>query len=230
MKKTSVFTNITFWLGVLALVVEFIVGYPYFLSTDTFEQEFGQKAIMEGCFALVGLLFIDVIRGNKFKLKPEFRKYEFNSLWRGAIILAVLWGTQMITYFLPMTVSDPQMALAITFASICEEIFFRGFVLTLFIKAGEIDRNKINLPFTKRDISVIEIAGIIISSVAFAGIHTNYYNQPSLLIALFLSGVIIGFMFVIWEDLTACIFGHFLLNFIWTVQNYGFWFFGMVNL
>jgi len=230
MKNKSLFTNIIFWLGVLAFIVELIVGLPYFMSTDSFEQEFGQKAIMEGCFALIGLLLIDVIRGNKFKLKPEFRKYEFQSLWRGAIILAVLWGTQMITYFIPMTVSDPQMALAITFASICEEIFFRGFVLSLFIKAGKIDRNRIKIPLMKRDISVIEVIGILVSAIAFAGIHTNYYNQPHLILALFLSGVIIGFMFVMWEDLTACVIGHFLLNAIWTIQNYGLWFFGMVNL
>ena len=76
----------------------------------------------------------------------------------------------------------------------------------------------------KKEISIWVLFGIVLTSLAFAGIHMNYYEDLSLLLGTFLCGLWLGLSYWYTEDLTAAIMAHFLLNFIVVIQN--FW---MVN-
>ncbi|MHA1502433.1 MAG: CPBP family intramembrane glutamic endopeptidase [Candidatus Heimdallarchaeota archaeon] len=217
--RESVHTNIGYYLGVVAFLVQFLVGFPYLFSNSSFDQSFGQKAILEGLFAMIGLFFTDLFLGSKLRFKPKnFKKIHPNTFIRTGIVLVCLIIAQVLTQFVPMTVREESLMLAILFAGICEELFFRGFIMTFFINAGKDSQNKIKIPLTKKSISHIEIVGILLSSIGFAVMHTNYYNNPQLIFAIFISGLCLGFLYFLYRDLTAMILGHFLLNLICVSQ------------
>jgi len=216
--KESVHTNIGYYLGLVAILVQFIVGIPYLFSNSSFDQSFGEKAILEGFFAIIGLFFTDIFLGSKLRFKPKnFKRIHGDMFLRTGIVLACLVIAQTLTQFVPMTVRDESMALAIIFCGICEELFFRGFIMTFFINMEKDSKSRITIT-KKTSISNIEIVGIILSSIGFAVMHTNYYNNPQLIFAIFLSGLCLGFLMVIWKDITALMLGHFLLNLICVSQ------------
>jgi membrane protease YdiL (CAAX protease family) len=122
---------------------------------------------------------------------------------RAAIILAASMATQLISKA-ALSFSVQEQALYFIFAAVCEEVFFRVLILSVFLKIGD------NLQ--------MKITGVIVQAVAFAAIHQNYYNDPGMLLSVFLGGIVLGIFYVWWRDPTANILGHFILNVI-AVQN-----------
>ena len=195
----------------------------HFQDTDEYGQHFAYIAGIECLFALSGLLFYDVVNKRGFRLKPKnFTPLSGFLLIRVVVILAGLAIIQAAVQVLPMTVKDPELALAVIFAGPSEENFFRGVLVSIIIAFFSNIGFKIRI--FKKEISIWVLFGIVISSLAFAGIHTNYYGTITLLLGTFLCGIWLGMTYWYWEDLTACVLAHFLLNFIVVIQS--FW---MVN-
>ena len=227
MSKYSEHTRLGWSLGVLSLFFEISIGITYLLPAEA--RLFGVITVLEGGFALTGLFLLDAVYGKPLQLKPDyFKPPEIDTLKRTVFILGALFFLQIVMQF-PLTVRAWHRGLAIMFAGPAEELFFRGLLLSPFIKYGSNERTiKIKNPFQEKkyllEISPIEVAGIIFSSMAFMILHINYYGNPRLLITVFLSGVFLGLFYLKYRDLTANILAHFILNFIVVVQS--FWMIG----
>lgn len=229
--KTSEHTRLGWYLGILAVSFELMLGMTYIFSKIKPDRIFGYITLLEGVFALTGLLLIDVIYGHSFRLKPDFFKPpETETFWpRTIYILGALFLLQIVMQF-PLTVRTWHKALAIVFAGVSEELFFRGLLISPLIRLGENDTKFKIKKFGKRneyylEISFIEIFGITLSSFFFMMIHVNYYENTRLLISVFLSGIVLGLFYQKYRDLTANILAHFILNTIVTIQVFGQLFF-----
>jgi membrane protease YdiL (CAAX protease family) len=177
--------------------------------------------MLEGFFGLMGLLLIDTINGHGFKLKPkneDFRRIDAYNVAVNSLIVAItIFLIQFLSIFIPMTVSNWELGLAIIFASVCEELFFRGVIVGVskrFTKELKLDRYKIIGKFLT--LSALELVGIVVSAIFFSLIHINYYESPEVLVGLFIGGIALGILYVKMDDLTPLIFGHLFLN-IYTV-------------
>lgn len=229
--RTSEHTKLGWYLGALAVSFELIIGLTYIFSDIKSDRIFGYITLLEGTFALTGLLLIDIIYGKPFRLKPDFFKLpESETFWpRTIYILGSLFLLQLVLQF-PLTVRTWHKALAIVFAGVSEELFFRGLLISPLIRLGKNDTKYKIRKFGKKqgyylEISFIELFGIMLSSTFFAILHVNYYNNIRLMISVFLSGIVLGLFYQKYRDLTANILAHFILNTIVTIQVFGQLFF-----
>lgn len=218
-RHTSKFTRIGYYLVLCAIIVQFYLYFAHFQDTTEYGQYFSYITLIEGIFALTGLLLLDPINRRGFHLKPKnYEKTSGSLLIRIVIILVGLALIQFTIQMLPLVVKDWEIAMAIIFAAPSEEVFFRGVLVSLVIVAFRNVKNKFTI-FKKR-ISIYEIFGIILTGIAFAMLHVNYYENIAFLLGTFLCGIWLGFTYFYWEDLTACILAHFILNFICVIQSF----------
>jgi len=218
-RSVSELTTIAYYLGVITIIIEFGLGFMYIFSENVVEQNFGILTMLEGSFALFGLYMIDLIYGNPVKLKPDnFKPLHRNTGFRTIIILFTLVMIQLVMQVVPITIREVDRAMAIMFAGPAEELIFRGFIISVFIILGK-DTQKYKI-WKDKEISPIEIFGILLSSMLFAVIHVNYYGDFRIIISVFFSGLALGFLYWWWRDLTACILAHFLFNIITVAQSF----------
>lgn len=194
------FTRLDFMMSIIAIFVLFIIGLRHL---DTY----GRINIMEGFFALSGILFIDLIRTERLTL--PFRNYKefkpFPVLLHTTLIFLTVVIIQFVLLRIPFTIDQVEFALSIVFASVAEELFFRGILISLFKKLG-----KLVQPTSKY--SMMGIMGILISGIFFAVIHTNYLGNTAMFLSVLIGGFAFGLFYFIWDDLTANILAHFILN------------------
>lgn len=222
-REKSIHTKLSFYLILLSGLVELYIGFRYAFSTDTNDQLFGTLSIIEGLFALSGLYIPDLIlyrRINPFPSSDEFKPLSSKTLVRMIIIICSLVAIQFIFQFIPMTVRDYDKALAIAFAGPSEESFFRGVLISIFFPINTIINSFSIRISRKREIKLFEIIGILLSSILFMLVHVNYYKYPNMLMSVFFSGIILGFCYWYWEDLTSCVLAHFTLNIITVIQTF----------
>ena len=232
-KVKSIYTKFG-WYGLLiAILVMFYVGIKYYNSDNEFERLFGLVGIMEGIFALAGLFLPDMIIYRRFTFKPEsneFMPFELktegsNMIYNniGVQTLFIVFITLLIHFifaFTPITIQYYDMVLAYAFAGFSEEAIFRGLIMGGFIKLAESFPNMTRYKLTKkRSITLLEVMGILLSSVLFMSIHFNYYEYPEVMLATFFSGVAHAFFFWLFRNITANMFAHFGLNLYWIVAN-----------
>lgn len=217
--KGSIHTKLSYWMGILA------IGIQIYLGVRHLDAQFGILCVIESILGLSGLLFIDLFHGQNSIYPKRFKEISPNLFFRVIVIFGIIAFIQFIFQIIPLTIRDYEMAMAIVFCAVCEELFFRGLLLEPFFSLGrsEPEDKKIRLG-KDREISYIEILGILISSLAFAVFHVNYYGNTNLMFMVFIGGVWLGFCYWYWKDLTAVILSHFLLNIIFVYQ---FW---MINL
>ena len=220
--KESVHTQLSYWFCVLAVGTQFLLGFRYITLL------FGQLCLVEGLFGLSGLLLLDPIHGKK-KLYPEkFKKIHPNLFYRFAITFGVIAIIQFIFQIVPL-ITSTEMALAIVFAPACEEYFFRGILMEPTFRVGR--KAKPNQKFTvwrysskkrkpPKEMSYVELSGIILSGVMFAGFHVNYYSDIRLMAMVLVGGWWLSAVYFWNKDLTAVILAHFLLNIIFVYQFY----------
>jgi membrane protease YdiL (CAAX protease family) len=229
---TSELTAITWILGISAFFLSLLLGLTYVFSSSSDEQLFGFTTLLEATFSLAGILFIDPLNDKPLKLKPEeFKNADPNTLLHLTIIFMYLLLVQFASQF-PITVKDWHRGLAMWFAGVSEELFFRGFILQLFISfSNRIGAKEHTLsfsnPFNKKknveiiSLSSIEFIGLIVSTVSFTFLHYNYYGNPLLLVIVSLSGLGLGLAYIRYKDLTANILAHMMLNVIVTFNIFG---------
>ena len=221
--KESVHTPLSYWFCVMAVGIQFVLGLRHINSS------FGQLCIGEALFGLSGLLFLDPLHGIKSKkvIYPnKFKKIHLNLFFRFAITFGVIVLIQFIFQIVPL-ITRTEQALAIVVCPVCEEYFFRGILQEPTFRLGRKSKQKFIVwkyrPEKRKppkEMSYIELAGIILSGVVFAAFHVNYYNQPRLIGMVLVGGWWLGLVYFWNKDLTAVILAHFLLNIIFVYQFY----------
>ena len=216
--KESTHTQLSYWFCVIAVGIELTLGLRYM------NEYFGQMCLLEAFFGICGLLFLDPIHGRGFKIYPKpFKKLHKNTFFRFGTTFAVIVVIQFIFQIVPL-VSSTEMALGIVFCAVVEEYFFRGVLLEPFFRFGARSKSKIIIWKYKdkpaKEISYIEIGGIVLGGAIFSAFHINYYSQPNLLWMVFVGGILLGASYFLHKDLTPLILSHFLLNIVFVYQFY----------
>lgn len=218
--KESVHTPITYWFGIIAVGIEFFLGFRHIDSL------FGQLALVEAFFGLSGLLILDFIHGTRGIYPKKFKKIKGEIVFRFAITFGVIAGIQFLFQVIPL-ITSTEMAMAIAFAAVCEELFFRGVLMEPFFRyAKKIPRSqKIRIWKNKKtgeikEITYLEIFGIMMNGIIFSFFHINYYGNPNLIFMVMFGGSWLAGAYFWWKDLTASMLAHFLLNIIFIYQFY----------
>lgn len=212
-------TKVGWSMGVTAVVILSYIGIRYIILEDQSDRLFGFLTLLEAVFALTGLIFIDLFQTGKFMIKPDkFSKIHPNMIIRVLMITFVLFLIQLLFQAIPLTSRTIDRMLATVFAAPSEELFFRGFILSIFMELGKKDQKEIEFWSWKIRISNIEIIGILLSSLLFALLHINYYSDIRIMASVFCSGLVLGFFYTQWKDLTALTLAHFILNSITVIQ------------
>lgn len=221
-ENDTIHTKLSYYLILISIVFELYLGFKYFNSPDTDDSLFGFITLTEGLIAAIGLFLTDPLSGHRLHLKPkQFRKTSPNTLFRAIIILFVLLLIQAIFQGIPLTIRNEDVALAIVNAAPAEESFFRGFLMSMFINMSSVMTVKtFRIPGNK-EISIVELIGMVISSLLFSLLHVNYYGNMNLMGMVFCSGFALIFFYWYWRDLTANILAHLFLN-VWVVGKF-FW-------
>jgi len=225
----SSLTSVAWFLGIIAFIGSMLLAF-YLFSPEDSDKIFGFTSLLEGFFSLAGLCLIDPLFDKPFRIKPKrFKPINTEKfLFPLAVNLGGLLLVQIMFQF-PLTVKTWQKCLAIWFAGISEEFFFRGFLLQLFINISKGSGFKqYNLgfanPFDKeKQVSIIsfslfDLLGLVVSIIAFTFLHFNYYGNPIMLGIVACSGAILGITYLKYQNLTANIIAHLFLNFIVTIQ------------
>lgn len=196
--KQPVFTMIT---QILIAVALGVMLFLYFMHRNNpADQAWTNYALMMAAFVGIGYVGTQIVTQQPILPRPDqLRPFEINSGIRAVIICALMLVTQIVTSVI-FTFSTAEQAFYFVFAAVCEEVFFRVLILTVIIRI--------------KPSIIMKIVGIIVQAVMFTAIHQNYYNNIPMLIGVLVGGVIFGICYVIWEDPTANILGHFLLNFM----------------
>lgn len=214
----SIFSKIAFWLIISAIGIQLYLGLRHVGDSDVAGSTFGTMCLIEALIGGVGLFFTDIIRDNRFPPK-NYRKITLNTIIISFATFIVIAIVQLVIFAVPLTIRDEEMAFAIAFAAPVEEVFFRAFILSIFVRFGYDDEEKIKIPILGV-VSIIEILGFGFSAIAFAALHVNYYGDFRLLLVVFIGGIILAIVYWRFRDLTACIFAHFMLNLIVVYQNF----------
>lgn len=209
-KYNTIHTRISWWLIIIAFGVELLISLLYINSEEAYDQQFGKVTLMEAGFALLGFTLADFWMYGRISFKKDYRPLQAETGMRFSIIFILLFATQFIFQFLLLQVKELYKAFAIWFAAPAEEAFFRAFLISIFIRTGENDKARIKIG--KKYMTPTILLGVIISAVGFMAIHVNYYDQLNMMIALLVSGLILGFAYWYWEDITSCILAHLLVN------------------
>lgn len=203
--KEPVHTIISFTMVLLGNLVMLYFGIRHISD----EPEWSKSAFMQFALGFIGLMGTQLIAEQSIfpQDKNNFKSVDLNTGIRAIIIGFLGMGIQLISKQ-AFSFTILEQAVYFVFAAITEEVFFRGFILSIFIKLDQ----------TKMKFSPVKLVGVLVQAIGFAAIHQNYYNNLPMLISVFVGGLMLGFIYLIWEDLTANILGHFIINVI-AVQN-----------
>ena len=214
----SVHSKLGFTLGLISIIIIFYIGYPYIYETDTFFRQFGILAIFESVFAFIGLFFTDIFICEKNQFKKKLKNDHIYSLIFGIFLFFMIGLIPNLSGVIDFAISDTEIDIFIVLCAPAEELFFRGFILSIFIKFNKNSKFKFNFSENKY-ISILPIIAIILSSILFVRIHVFDYNNISFLLQLFIGGILLGTFYWFTRDLTACILAHLFVN-IMAVYGY----------
>jgi len=212
-ENNPIFTKVAV---VLIAIAAGIMLYLYLIHKDIPGDEAWSKyALMMSIFALVGYFMTQTFNRQHFfpKNPNEFKTMDLNTGMKAAIIFAASLVTQIISNA-AFTFSTDEQALYFVFAAVCEEVFFRVFLISFFLTFLP--------PLTGNESKFQEVwrafPAILIQAVMFAAIHQNYYNNIPMLISVGIGGFILGIFYVVWQDATANILAHLGVN-LYAIQN-----------
>jgi membrane protease YdiL (CAAX protease family) len=137
-----------------------------------------------------------------------------------AIQFLVIMGMQFATGMLSpkYTPTIFEQAAYRVFAGPMEEMLFRAGIIILIIGKHKTPK-RITIALVVDTVISLSYA-LLIESVLFAAIHTQYYGDFIAMLTVGLAGMIWGIFFVIWWDLGANMVSHFLVNAAAFVQWY----------
>jgi membrane protease YdiL (CAAX protease family) len=194
-------TKVSFTLSIIAPSIMLVLGLLHY-SNLGFEGNWGKFALTQSIWGFLGFFGSQIIKQEKL-IPQRFKEFNINTGIYSVSVLAAAMLTQIITQYV-FTISTTEQALYYVFSSVCEELFFRLFLINIFLQFSE----KLN----------IKIIAVITESALFAAVHQNYYSNPGMLLGVFLGGVVFGIAYIWKRDITICILAHFFLNIIATAN------------
>lgn len=203
--KEPVHTIVSFTMVVMGIIIMLYFGIRHIFD----EPDWSKSAFLQFALGFIGLLGSQLFAQQPIipQNKHDFKPVDLNTGIRAIVIGFLGMGIQLISKQ-AFSFTILEQAVYFVFAAITEEVFFRGFILSIFIKLDQ----------TKMKFSPPKLVGVLVQAIGFAAIHQNYYDNLPMLISVFVGGLMLGFVYLIWEDLTANILGHFIINVI-AVQN-----------
>lgn len=209
MKNTG-HTVISFYLNIIAFVVMGYIGVKYMNSSNALDRAFSQYAFLLSGFGLLGLFAIDWFDNRQINLKPK----KFNEMDTTAfvfVVFIVFIIAVIIDFVLNVVVrlalDDTDLILYYVFAGICEEAFFRAFLINIII--GIFTRKG------KKPRLIVLISAIVISSFAFMMAHLAVYGQNlPMLLSTLAGGFLLGTAYILTRDIGALAVAHGLKNVI----------------
>ena len=186
-------------------------------------------------FVFIGLIFTDFVLSEKNSnnhvisteetiiFQKTFKKSSWHTLYitfimfvsyvlifLGVIAINLIFNPDLeINLFQSGDFSQEQISGLVT--PFAEELFFRGFIISCFISASY-KSSHFRFKIKRYNISLIAIMGVIVSTIMFARIHVVYYDEPLKMQGLIVVGLVLGFYFMLWRDLSACVLCHFFIN------------------
>ncbi|WML34396.1 type II CAAX endopeptidase family protein [Clostridium sp. OS1-26] len=181
-----------------------------------------EKIILDGSFTLIPLAFW------KWIDKKPFQELGLISVKKGSrsIVSGIIWGSISMTFvfiiligcgssYLVNSLSSPEISQSLIigliinmFVGFSEELFFRGYLLTILA-----DRKN-------------KLMALIVSSLIFSLMHMGNPNiKPLALINIFLLGLLLGFLYLkssnIWMPVGFHIAWNYVQGYIWGFQLSG---------
>lgn len=200
-RKGRFHTRVSFTLVCIASFVMLFIGFKNLGSS------WGDFAFLQAGFVILGYFGTQIMR-NEPIFPKQFAPMEGKTGFQALIVLAAALISQVIVQVVSQIVystTPSEQALYFVFAAVCEEMFFRAFLMTTILEIG------------KRTIHA-KILAVIISSVSFAATHVNYYGSY-VIWGVLLGGIVFGILYLVFnENITSLILGHFALNIIATAQ------------
>lgn len=199
-EKKSEITLVVIIFVVIASTIMFAIGLAHINDVDAYGKAWGQFALLQATFCIVGYVGKQQIDHQPlFPNKQQRKPINSDTGLRAIIIAFAAKVVQTITSY-ALAINIQEQALYYLFASVAEEIFFRMFLISAI---------------TKKNNSVgMQTVAVVVQASIFAAMHQNYWGSPDILLGVFIGGILLGVFYLMWHDITANIFGHFLLNFI----------------
>jgi len=186
-------TNISYWLVVLAISILFIIGIRNIADSP----EWSTWAFVQGSMALIALVTLQIV-GHRPIFQKHFKRIDGATGVRTVLIFFMISVVMTVVGGI-LTISEIEIAFYFVFASITEEMFFRALLLQ---------------PFRQMKTLGVKFIGVIFQAVLFTVFHVNYWGDTAQLISVFISGIVFGTAYVLWDDITANILAHFAWNII----------------
>jgi len=201
-------TIISYIINVFAIFIMGYVGIKYINDPDPLSSAYASYALMLMIFGLIGFLSIDYFDNGEINFIPKSWK-EFNTMYFIIAVTVLLILSTLIDYVLKTTIrfalSDTDMFLYYVFAGVCEEAFYRAFLINLIIRL-----------FTnmgKRPNIIVILFAILVSSVIFMLSHLSVYGtNPAMLLSTFVGGLVLGGFYVVFRDIGANMVSHAVKN------------------
>jgi len=195
---------ITLALGVIAALVMAYIAAKYWDSPIAYDSALARYAALLAVFAVAGLAVINWQDPNdsiRWEIQPLTVEYASTLLGRAVVLLLVgLVLEAAITYvgqleLVNSAVADEDLAAYYIFAGVAEEFLFRGVACNLLARYAH---HHVAVPA---------------SAALFMVAHVQVYGaDPALLAVQFVLGVLWGYAYLYWRDITPNVLAHTLKN------------------
>jgi membrane protease YdiL (CAAX protease family) len=214
-------TPVSWFFSILAAIVMLWIAIRYWNDPNEYSAGLARYALLLAVFDLLGLFFLDLIDGKGIELRPRWQVDEKTGridyfkiiILRGfgLFIIASLVEFAFGFILARLTITSVELALYFIFASICEEVFYRGFIITAILKLGEL---------LKANLVIMRFIAIFVSAFAFMASHlTVYGDNLVMLMSTLAGGILLGSAYAVWRDLTSVQIAHFAKNIVATIYN-----------
>ena len=201
-------TIVSYMANVLAVLIMLYIGLKYINSQNSTSVGYASYAMILIVFGTIGFFSVDYFDNGEINIIPKTWK-EFDKTNFLILMFTLLMLSMLIDYFLKATIRFALLGIDLflyyVFAGICEEAFYRAFlinfIIRLFTKHG--DRPKIRTL----------IFSVLISSFIFMMSHLAVYgsNIPMFL-STFVGGLLLGGFYIIFRDIGANMISHAVKN------------------
>lgn len=200
------------------IMVGLAIGVMVYIGIRNIGDTWGIYALIQAGLGLFGYLFMQSFTGQGI-IPTEFPDFDSDTIiiignqpikkkYLTTFVMATVFGLAItitgqliVAYRLALSTTD--QALYFLFASVCEELFFRGFIIEAI---------------TILDNIATQIMAVIASSFLFVLAHVNYYGNTIAIASVIVLGTVLAVDYVIFRNITAVIIIHFIINSIGTVQ------------
>ena len=176
------------------------------------------KLIIRGMIGLTGMIITRLIfhtkKGDRIPIIAN--TFKPNQILDFGFAIASYFGIQVIIILLRQMsifqVSSVDVYLFFFFASICEELLYRGFlVMVVQIALVIIFKMKVK---KESQLLLVNIFTCFISGLVFALVHTGYWGDPFLMILTFLGGISQAIWYIKSKNLFVPMIAHAAINLV----------------